>query len=301
MTRLTSPLLSLRATGTLASSLTLRRSPSGPQALRPPRHPDARTWPQLYHRWTYLDYVTWWTLLSDADRAPWIAAAAGHPITPLSAWLQDRLVTLPDLALLYHLDESPGPSIRDSSLNGNTGTAVGAVPGPGHYNRLWTFDGVDDRITVPISPSTTPGTTLTLEAWVRMTRPLPYAPSQTLVGRAQAAGSWILLVGSITAPWQAILVTSTGATILTGPIAQPNSWRHLALTWTGATATLYLDGAQVAQAPRSGTLSAPTATISLGASPTGATPFRGSIDEVRLYNRALAPSEIYRHAHRPVP
>jgi hypothetical protein len=77
------------------------------------------------------------------------------------------------------------------------------------------------------------------------------------------------------------------------PVAQ---WTHLAITRSGTTRKIYINGVERAtsntqsKAPTSNTKS-----LSIGTSnnsvPNDA-PFDGLIDEVRMYNRALTPSEI---------
>ncbi|MGA9116468.1 MAG: LamG domain-containing protein [Bacteroidota bacterium] len=59
----------------------------------------------------------------------------------------------------------------DVSGNGNHGTAVGTVPVPDRHGNpagaIW-FDGVDDRVTVPSSPSLHPVNRMTITCWVRV-------------------------------------------------------------------------------------------------------------------------------------
>ena len=73
----------------------------------------------------------------------------------------------------------------------------------------------------------------------------------------------------------------------------PDVWHHLVGVWSGATATLYLDGAAI------GEVDAPAAAYDAGAFVVGADDndgylyfWRGAIDEVRFYDRALSEAEI---------
>ena len=70
-----------------------------------------------------------------------------------------------------------------------------------------------------------------------------------------------------------------------------NTWTHLALTYNGSTLTLYRNGVAVATSNVSGTLSPTTGTLQIGGSQYGEY-FKGLIDEVRIYNRALSATEI---------
>ena len=80
------------------------------------------------------------------------------------------------------------------------------------------------------------------------------------------------------------------------PVCQPsplptNTWTHLAVTYNGSTLTLYRDGVAVATSTVSGTLSPTSGTLQIGGSQFGEY-FKGLIDEVRIYNRALSDTEI---------
>ena len=76
------------------------------------------------------------------------------------------------------------------------------------------------------------------------------------------------------------------------PSALPtNTWTHLTLTYNGSTLTLYRNGVAVATTNVSGTLSPTTGTLQIGGSQFGEY-FKGLIDEVRIYNRALSATEI---------
>src|SRR5205814_7498841 len=70
-----------------------------------------------------------------------------------------------------------------------------------------------------------------------------------------------------------------------------NAWTYLALSYNGSTLTLYRDGIPVATSNAAGALSATTGTLQIGASQEGEY-FKGLIDEVRIYKRALTDTEI---------
>ena len=70
-----------------------------------------------------------------------------------------------------------------------------------------------------------------------------------------------------------------------------NTWTHLTLTYNGSVLTLYQNGVAVATTNVSGTLSSGTETLQIGGSKYGEY-FKGLIDEVRIYSRALSNSEI---------
>jgi hypothetical protein len=80
---------------------------------------------------------------------------------------------------------------------------------------------------------------------------------------------------------------------VTASSAIPSStWTHLALTYDGATVRLFVNGVQVSSTSASGPIAVSTGVLRLGAAPNGSDFFRGLIDDVRIYNRALTATQI---------
>ena len=74
---------------------------------------------------------------------------------------------------------------------------------------------------------------------------------------------------------------------------RPGRWTHLAATYDGSTLRLYVNGTQVAQLARPGSIShARPARLRIGGNGVWGEWFNGWIDEVRIYNRALSAGEI---------
>lgn len=71
---------------------------------------------------------------------------------------------------------------------------------------------------------------------------------------------------------------------------------HVAGTYDGATARLYINGHQAVSGVASGTLNAAAGTTSRiggAAAPSGQLPHIGTIEDIRIYNRALDASEVF--------
>ncbi|HZM27048.1 MAG TPA: LamG domain-containing protein, partial [Gemmatimonadales bacterium] len=78
-----------------------------------------------------------------------------------------------------------------------------------------------------------------------------------------------------------------------GTAAVPlNAWTHLAATHDGTTLRLYVNGVQVGSRAVAGALLTSTGALRIGGNSIWGEFFQGRIDEVRVYNRALSPSEI---------
>lgn len=75
-------------------------------------------------------------------------------------------------------------------------------------------------------------------------------------------------------------------------VMTPAQWHHVAVTWDGTRQAVYVDGAcNCAVAPQLQPLDNPME-VTIGCYPNAAEVFGGAIDELRVYNRALAPAEI---------
>jgi len=81
--------------------------------------------------------------------------------------------------------------------------------------------------------------------------------------------------------------TISGATRLLA-----NQWTHLAATYDGTTQRLYVNGTQVAQRPQTGPTQVSSRPLRLGGNSVWGEFFKGRIDEVRFYNRALSTAAI---------
>ncbi|HOW73949.1 MAG TPA: right-handed parallel beta-helix repeat-containing protein [Phycisphaerae bacterium] len=79
-----------------------------------------------------------------------------------------------------------------------------------------------------------------------------------------------------------------------GPAAEikAQQWHHLAMSYDGKTLKVYLDGRLVASKGVNRKRSAGTTSLVIGRRQDGYVTFKGIIDEVRLYNRALPDDEI---------
>jgi hypothetical protein len=82
-------------------------------------------------------------------------------------------------------------------------------------------------------------------------------------------------------------VETVGTTALTA-----NTWTHLATTYDGATLRLYVNGVQVSSLAKTGNLLTSTNPLEIGSDSIYGQYFAGTIDEVRVYNRALSAGEI---------
>jgi hypothetical protein len=212
-------------------------------------------------------------------------------------------VAVVGLVAAYNFDEGSGPMVTDASAYGNTGTINGASwTTQGRFGSALNFDGVTNWVTVNDSDSLDLSTGMTLEAWAYptaatgtwMTIALKEAPpGNNLAYHLQADPS--------NHPISYITTDLAGAQGVTGPQLLPlNTWTYLAATYDGAMLSLYVNSTLVASQPVSGNILPSTGPLRFGGNSIWGEYFAGTIDNVRIYNRALNQTEIQADMNTPV-
>jgi len=202
------------------------------------------------------------------------------------------------MAGLWHLDEGMGATSADASGNGNTATLVNSPTWTsGQSGNALTFNGTNNYLYATLGAWFGGNNTLSASAWV-------FATSTTngpVFGVAQTNNgtNWDMPFLSINGAtvfgwlWQVNGNTPLSATVTL------NAWHLLTITYdpaSGGTEKFYVDGAL--SATGAGTYSPSGAsdfvtTIIQGAKPSGVNTFlKGTIDELRGYNRVLSAGEI---------
>lgn len=196
---------------------------------------------------------------------------------------------VPVLSLQF--DEDSGTVAWDSSPYGLKGTVHGeATWETGKFGNALRFNG--GRVEVPHDALLDGGDELTLSVWVNLTDP---SANQKIVGKSSIGNGFILGVenGKLYPElWDA---NGTHYTFHSGSIPK-DKWTHLALTWQSAGRLIgYVNGEEVENIPAS---AAPIGRnehpLIIGGAPWNSEAFKvkGSVDALRIYNRALSAKEI---------
>jgi hypothetical protein len=191
----------------------------------------------------------------------------------------------------YAFSGGTGTTVADASGGGNTGTLTGATWTAGKFGSGLSFSG-SGAVTVPDAASLDLTTGLTLMGWVYPTA-RPAGAWMTVVLKEQP-GELVygLYATSDTGPPEGCVNPSTTRCARAGAPLPLNTWTHLAVTYDNATLRLYVNGAQVASRALSGRLPISAGPLKIGGNSVWGEYFRGTIDEVRVYNRALSAVEI---------
>lgn len=175
---------------------------------------------------------------------------------------------------------------RDTSGQGNDGTLTnGPAVAIGKMGQALSFDGGNDYIRLP--PISIPSA-ITVSAWVHS---LNFNQTGMIVMKQPVNAQWgIFFNNDSLLYWR-----GGGITAITCAAPSNNTWHHVVAKQTGTTATLYIDGSQCAtgsvDAIANGT-TASTNDILISTYNGSSYPFSGSIDDVRVYNRALSATEV---------
>ena len=188
----------------------------------------------------------------------------------------------------------PGEGNASDIIGGNNGTLQGGVTfGPGLVGRAFSFDGVDDYISVPNHGSLNPQT-ITVDAWFYATG-ISGQQFPPIVKKADANGGYAFEINQNDNQlrfW--VYVSGIGWQSSAPAPISPNTWYHAAGTYDGSNIRVYVNG-QPQGAPTSvtGTIAPASNPLNIGRDPSNPLRFfKGLIDEVEIYNRALSADEI---------
>jgi Concanavalin A-like lectin/glucanases superfamily len=206
------------------------------------------------------------------------------------------------LVLYLPFDKSAqGGIVRDESGAGNDGRVSGATWVPdGRFGGAYRFSlsSMDDRIVIPDNPSLNPGK-LTVAAWIKSS--LDNGFWSRIADKDYRRNYTLALCGDYNGKGLRgkLDFEHNGSFIASARRINDGQWHHVAATYDGQTDILYVDGAEAAKKPsrKNGPLPGSRWDLCIGNSAvdygTGEIlGFDGLIDEVRIYNRALAAEEV---------
>ncbi len=191
--------------------------------------------------------------------------------------------------------------VLDSSGNNLAGTLSGGVtPAAGQMAQALAFNGANGSVQFGPDALTDLTGDVTLAAWVKTTNS---SRTEALISRYSAGGSetgYLLRTAPSGHPELRIggyNLSGSGAKVFTdtGKLINDGQWHHVAaVILIGQGVSFYIDGAPTSTQSATVAARAGGANLTLGLN--GWTPFgtyfTGSLDDVRIYNRALAAAEV---------
>ncbi|MBI3179764.1 MAG: LamG domain-containing protein [Deltaproteobacteria bacterium] len=239
------------------------------------------------------------------ERSTWLIALLAAPFFGCGRSRAGDVPLPPDavsggLLAWYTLDDDP----RDGVVEDHSGAGRDALcaasltcpdPTDGRFGAAASFDGTRDFLRLYDDPLFA-ADAFSIAAFVR----LPGYKQQAVLSKAIGSGTlstWALwcqsdghvMIETFTIPGtDADLLEYSGTTLPT------NAWVHLGVTWDGTRKRLYVNGVLLADRATEPN-DADDHDILIGADENSGVAgfyFGGSIDEVRIYDRALTPAEV---------
>jgi prepilin-type N-terminal cleavage/methylation domain-containing protein len=182
------------------------------------------------------------------------------------------------------------------SVGTSTGTVYGATSTPGVRSYGYSFDATNDYIDAGVNPNLAIAGTISISVWVKFNS--VSQTNQTMVAKNGSSnnGYWLFynFASSNNQKFDFFGVNNANAYSNTGPVE--NEWTHVVAIRDETNVTYYIDGVFDVTVAVGGTVN-PVSNNSLtfgSRSEGGGSSYllNGSIDQVRIYNRALTPYEV---------
>jgi hypothetical protein len=194
----------------------------------------------------------------------------------------------------FGFEEGAGTVAGDASGYANHAGLRGARwTTAGRFGRGLVLDGIDDWVTVADAASLDLTRVMTLEAWVRPTR---LSGWRTVLLKEGGGALAYALYAHDNAPRPSAYARLAGQTSSSGTFGTAqlalSTWTHLAATYDNAVLRLYVNGSEVHRQSLTGSMQTTTGALRIGGNSLWGEYFQGTLDEVRVYARALSAAEI---------
>jgi len=216
-------------------------------------------------------------------------------VTKSSIFIHQNILS--SAVAIYNLDsiyiQSPDSIILDASTNTNDGKVKnGAVQAEGYLGNAIEFDGVNDYVQFESSPSFDFNSeAVTISLWTKLDY-LPIDQPSAFGPLFDSEGDQYVLYGDRGNSELRFKVTTSVSAERPGiPNADltKGEWINIVGVYDGTNAMIYLNGVKKDSHPLTGTVkTGQVATLGLS----GTSYFKGSMDQVEVYSRALSEDEI---------
>ncbi len=287
--------------GTLPGGFRIRESPTKSSLGRSYIRPTAAGF-------MISDYFDIYTEVTTDNGATWTPACCPIRLALSAPPSYPPSVSALNPLVYFHLDETnqpplgPYPAINLGNLGpAGNGTYFGGTPGvtgalAGNADTAARFNGA---VVVPYSAPLSLNAPFTIETWLKAAATTAGTLCPLSCGTLSGNRSGWLIYQNGTSGWNlrmySGLDTNTSVNVNAGGPTIAGKWYHLAATYNGSTASLYVNGVGTttsAPPPFAPNMNGP---LTIGMRSDGAFPWPGTADEVAIYNVVLSPAEILTH------
>ena len=188
---------------------------------------------------------------------------------------------------------------KDSTPSSNNGTVTGVTlttDRKGTANRAYSFNGSSDFVNVPHNANLNLTTAITISAWINID-PAGKADYQTILTKQDGVADPELYMFRLQQSSGFLLGRIQNAAYavndITGSADLTGAWHHVVFTYDANFLNIYVDGVSAATpVAKTITPGTNTAALTIGKTLTAGRFAKGTIDDVRIYNRALSQVEI---------
>jgi hypothetical protein len=185
---------------------------------------------------------------------------------------------------------------NDKSGNGNNGVVNGAtltLDRFGNFDGAYNFNGVNDYIDIGDVAELDSLSAITVSVWIKWEGST--GNNQYIVSkRTGGTNSWQIDWNDATQ--KIVWIVDTGSSVILYSLANApvGVWTHYVGTYDGSVMRFYVNGIEEDSDVQTGLMDDTTQSVLVGGEPDSPYEdfFNGAIDDVRIYNRALSPSEI---------
>jgi hypothetical protein len=229
-----------------------------------------------------------------------------------SKWSATNVITvansptaLPAPVAYWNFSEGSGTTANDGQSNNLLTLRNGAaMSAPGKFGAGLLLDGVNDRADAPNSPSLdVAGNAITVAAWVKLENQNAW---QQILAKISAVGnltapfySWHLFGGHVSSTqWRPQFQLTTtgqiemGVNVSSAVNVNYGEWVHIAGVYDGTAVRIYINGVGQGSAVQSGNILGFNQPLYIGAHGLPGEFAKGVIDEVRIYSRAMSPTQV---------
>jgi glucose/arabinose dehydrogenase len=237
-----------------------------------------------------IDGVTWnFDVWSDGGSATHDIATPSSDTTYTAAFAEGAAIS----GLVGYWDMNAvsvsGSTLSDRSGGGSSGTILGATLAAGMIGESLAFDGGDDRVDIVGAPALDTVAGFTIAFWYRAV-----VNFGSIVAKPYGAAwlnSWQFEFNGPSLSFTSSDGTNQHFDVTAAPGA--GTWIHVAGSWDGVTKKLFVNGVRVLAVPRA--IAVDTRDVVIGGDYNNGQfllPFNGSVDEVRVYDRALSDGQV---------